>query len=51
MQMDLATRWISDGYFAEDAIATIGPDGKLIISYESEGQPTTHAAPAVSEEK
>jgi hypothetical protein len=40
-----------DGYFAEDVIATIGPDGKVIISYESEGQPTTQAAPAVSSEE
>ncbi|MDR7135304.1 hypothetical protein J2X06_002513 [Lysobacter niastensis] len=41
----------TDGYFAEDVVATIGPDGKLIISYENEGQPTTHAAPAVSLEE
>ncbi|KQY52217.1 hypothetical protein [Lysobacter sp. Root494] len=41
----------TDGYFAEDVVATIGPDGKLTISYVSEGQPTIHVAPAVSSEE
>lgn len=41
----------TDGYFAEDVIATVGPDGKLIYSYESEGQPITHAAPAALPEE
>lgn len=40
-----------DGYFAEDVIVTKGPDGKLTYSYEVEGQPITHVAPAVSLEE
>lgn len=41
----------TDGYFAEDVVATIGPDGKVNVSYELEGQPTTHAAPVLSLEE